>query len=574
MKVLFFIFLLSLTGTVASQVTSINPQWIVEPEYDEIHYINDSTFLFSKEGLYGFARITGEIILRPQITKIISTSGWPLLVQIDNKQAFVNRDGKFITQEFYDEALDFSEGLAAVCKQGQWGYIDKQGTLVIPYHYKKASSFSNGYAVVDKSGYGIPTDYGYIDRTEKFILTAKDIKKNLKLKGQKISFSPFRDGVAVVTSLENLMKKYFLINKDLKVILYSDSEPRYIGHGVWLVPHSSNGLHTTSWKLMDNSGKWVSDAVYDRVKMYNEELAAVNINEKWGFINAQGQEIIPPQYQKVSDFSEGLAAVKKEEAWGYIDKQGKMVIPAIYSMASDFCNGKTYVEEWDYHYTRGMIIDKNGEICILLKDAPDAFYVDKYFSTHKKYRKVHLIRRDEERYKYYSDNFIIRGDNVSKNFIPVIKYGIMRAEPEESTENYVNRFVKESMEEWTKQGEFESKVDWNTRLQTQQGKMEQKFIDEALKIRYGTLIIGDNGFKLGKYDAEKQSYRIETNNFGSFDLRVKKDDAESFRTLWNNRKLNVEKLEYCIIEGKVQIAKVIFYEYNIGQFNYSITGNK
>lgn len=48
----------------------------------------------------------------------------------------------------YEEALLFSEGLAAVKKNGKWGYIDETGKVVIPFQYDQAYTFNEGKAVV------------------------------------------------------------------------------------------------------------------------------------------------------------------------------------------------------------------------------------------------------------------------------------------------------------------------------------------------------------------------------------------------------------------------------------------
>lgn len=53
-------------------------------------------------------------------------------------------------QPQYEDAAAFSDGLAAVKKDGKWGYIDEDGNTVIPFEYDFACDFSEGYAVVAK----------------------------------------------------------------------------------------------------------------------------------------------------------------------------------------------------------------------------------------------------------------------------------------------------------------------------------------------------------------------------------------------------------------------------------------
>ncbi len=68
----------------------------------------------------------------------------------------------------YEDGLWFTEGLAAVKKDGKWGYIDMDGEVVIDFIYDDAGVFSEGYAVVgtrsvSEYDYDIST-YGMIDK--------------------------------------------------------------------------------------------------------------------------------------------------------------------------------------------------------------------------------------------------------------------------------------------------------------------------------------------------------------------------------------------------------------------------
>ena len=50
-----------------------------------------------------------------------------------------------------------SGGLAAVCKDGKWGFLDKNGQEVLPFAWDNARSFSEGVAAVERDGL-----WGYI----------------------------------------------------------------------------------------------------------------------------------------------------------------------------------------------------------------------------------------------------------------------------------------------------------------------------------------------------------------------------------------------------------------------------
>jgi hypothetical protein len=74
------------------------------------------------------------------------------------KVGYLNTKGDWSIKPQFDEADDFSEGLAAVnhgaaCHAGgTWGYIDKEGKVVLPFKYRFAGQFKNGRACVEEEG--------------------------------------------------------------------------------------------------------------------------------------------------------------------------------------------------------------------------------------------------------------------------------------------------------------------------------------------------------------------------------------------------------------------------------------
>ena len=68
----------------------------------------------------------------------------------------------------YDAGRNFSEGLALVNLNGNWGYVDKIGRVVIPFKYDKAYDFSNGLARVYLNG-----KWGCIDKTGREVIPCK-----------------------------------------------------------------------------------------------------------------------------------------------------------------------------------------------------------------------------------------------------------------------------------------------------------------------------------------------------------------------------------------------------------------
>ena len=97
----------------------------------------------------------------------------------------VNGDGRKLSNEVYQNALPFHEGLAAVEKRGQWGFIDETGKVVVPLHFADARSFSGGLARVRLTDEG---SWAYIDHSGKMAIApwfefADDFVEGLALVG-------------------------------------------------------------------------------------------------------------------------------------------------------------------------------------------------------------------------------------------------------------------------------------------------------------------------------------------------------------------------------------------------------
>ena len=89
--------------------------------------------------------------------------------------------------------------------------------------------------------------------------------------------------------------------------------------------------------LLIKIGNEVIACKYDRVHRFNEGLASVKMNGKFGFIDKNGNEIIPFKYDDAFLFRKGLSKVEMKDKFGFINKSGENVIPCIYDDAGGFC---------------------------------------------------------------------------------------------------------------------------------------------------------------------------------------------------------------------------------------------
>jgi hypothetical protein len=142
-----------------------------------------------------------------------------------SRLGFIDKTGKFAIEPRFEEAEDFSEGLAVVVAGEKHGYLDRTGRIVIEPQFAKARNFSEGFAAVRSDEH-----WSYVDKHGKVVITgrfndAKDFKGGLALVHEGGSFEITDDGPAYWVGGE-----WFYINqKGEKVRRYSkdDDAPIY-----------------------------------------------------------------------------------------------------------------------------------------------------------------------------------------------------------------------------------------------------------------------------------------------------------------------------------------------------------
>lgn len=224
----------------------------------------------------------------------------------------------------YDDLSLFSEGYAAVCKDGKWGYIDKTGQEVIPCQYDWANPFHEGLASV-LSSYG--SGYGFIDTTGREVIRHR---REIAVPGD------FSEGLVVVKNEGN--DHFFVLDKEGRKVFqgsygkgsyapYSSfgmmpyAAPIYIEKfidGKLYIPKGESGYNVYDTK--GNKVKEVSDSEMEQItkratagqaqtfthtlytdKMYGGMMGEIVL---WGVKDANGKIIVPAEYDKASIYFE------------------------------------------------------------------------------------------------------------------------------------------------------------------------------------------------------------------------------------------------------------------------------
>ncbi|MGA2593889.1 MAG: WG repeat-containing protein [Bryobacteraceae bacterium] len=139
----------------------------------------------------GFIDKAGKIVFRFQGARDFSEG--LAAVEKDGKWGFIEPDGRFRVQPAFEAVRSYNGGLAATKYDGKWGYLDRASQWVIRPQFASADDFSDGLALTEK---------GYVDRAGNRVAVAKD-------------GTAFVLGLAHVTFSEN---KFGYINHRGKVV--------------------------------------------------------------------------------------------------------------------------------------------------------------------------------------------------------------------------------------------------------------------------------------------------------------------------------------------------------------------
>ena len=155
-------------------------------------------------------------------------------------------------------------------------------------------------------------------------------------------------------------------NFEERKIVYFENPDDLINEHICPVKDGMSRVRRNSkFYFINCNGKLLFDHTFEKAEDFNEELAEVKIDGKWGFINKKGEFAIPPQFYETKIFSCGLAsaAMSARGQHGYIDKTGKFVIEPTFDLATTFNNNLA----WVYLKGKWGLINKTGNYLITPK---------------------------------------------------------------------------------------------------------------------------------------------------------------------------------------------------------------
>ena len=340
-----------------------------------------------------------------------------------------------------------------------------------------------------------------------------------------------------------------------------------------------NGL----WGFMEN-GRWVIEPKYDDVGEFSNNMAAVCMAGKWGYVNRDGVQVIPYKFEYAGEFTSHLAPVSMMGKFGYVDKRGNVVIPYKFDGARPFHEGYAAVciaGKWGF-------IDVDGNQTIPFKFAQVTDFSEGLAGVFSKRNvKSERAKRDtESNLSALSLGFLIKNkDNQKVTSAATGKGGSKELERCDGYVDYdgnwyadrndyvppfsvyAKRVIEEKVNLWQQKGKYEKTADWQARVNDANRKI---FIDSLYSVAQNDYIAFrssrmEDSQTLVNYDADNEVFLITDAEFGDLLVQVPIEYAPDFEAGFDSMD---KDMRYYLNGDHLALAEVV---YNLGghEFRYS-----
>lgn len=277
-------------------------------------------------------------------------------IKINDNIGFINQNGQIVIKPYYNSEYGFHEGFCIIYDDTNSYCIDHKGKIRFKknkYEPCLSECVSDGMLP-----FTINDRYGFMDHNGKIL-----IKPNFK------SAFYFLNGVANVHDgkLNGFIDKSgeYVISPQFKMVKNFSCERSFVWNGSF--------LGEDHWALIDKKGNLLSDYIYEPLSSFNDDMAFVMKNTKFGYIDINNN-YLPLLYEPMEIFTEGLAVIfnKDNGLFGFINKNGTLAIEPKYYQASSFTCGLSLIK-FDSHGKFGYINNKGELVIACVYDEAEIF---------------------------------------------------------------------------------------------------------------------------------------------------------------------------------------------------------
>jgi hypothetical protein len=371
-------------------------------EFEDIRAVNEVLYSYQLEGRRGLMTEKGAIITPPIYEGIAPITGDLTVVQLGKKFGVIDKTGKTILPNEYDQiVIDSLTALIQTKNGGKWGVYNKQAKQLIPIRYNAVrvqpdgsivASLDGKWGVVDKKGSTlIPFQYQYIGDfsfgkaraknenavgvidnrgnwlVEPIFEATRIINDSLCVyftNGRSGIINTHRKEMRLAVDSLGVMDNGFILARNLgKYGLYNQKAKEIIPVQYdYLSSFGADSMITVrigdKEGLINVKGKLILNpsSMFKELQVMQEERAGVKIKNKYGFIDKEGRLRIANRYEGITPFSEGMAGIKINGKWGFIDKAEQLRVQPYYDEVQSFRHGVAMVRRGNFW----GFSDKNG----------------------------------------------------------------------------------------------------------------------------------------------------------------------------------------------------------------------
>ena len=302
--------------------------------YADIWLSDDVVVYYFADDTYRVYNTSTEKYTTPRISWVASAAENDSIgvYAIDDRRGFINtKTGDIVINaksNDYEKAWVFSEGLAAVMKEGKVGFVDANNKLVIPFRFDysdKCRTYEIGYLFHD--GYCVMTNkdgkFGLIDISGNWVVEPEyDELWNACENGNRIVVNDGKHGVLDSCFKVLYPTEYFYIDvlSDGFVLTKDGRKWQVDLEGNVVNPFLFDGSRYMEYPISYSDNNGVEYALSDYMEYY--------VNNNSGIMNRiTGKPITPALYDDVYMISDKLFKVQDAETydWYIIDVNGNRV---------------------------------------------------------------------------------------------------------------------------------------------------------------------------------------------------------------------------------------------------------
>ncbi len=338
-------------------------KFVIQPRYqwiqgfkDGVAAVETKTVNVSADGAsyditdkFGAINLRGELIIPLEYGTVRALGDGYIMAQNDKGWFLFDENGKNLCPEPFESQFEKEgDGLVGYKEMNkdhcmEFGFLDKNGNRLYRTVYSK-DGFAPARTYGDQFGEGLvwaSDSRGPILVNREGVVTARFKNAGVTLNAE----MPFRNGLSAVATSFSKDDLNFSVRSNWG---YVNTKCEWVVPGMYAEAHDfSEGLGCVKrgklYGFVDATGKEVIPPQFDDVGQdgFTNGLCVVSKGKKdvYFFIDLHGKKAIDADFEGAYGFHEELAAVRVKGKWGFIDKSGKFVIKPRFFSVGSFNNG-------------------------------------------------------------------------------------------------------------------------------------------------------------------------------------------------------------------------------------------